>query len=609
MGFKVAMVLHLPRLPAILLMAGSLAWLGCSSSSGEGLACGSGTTEMGKECVALTLDASLDAAPETGGDGGGADAAATAPTFGGVTAVAPASATALFVVWSAATDPTSVATPPRYRVYVGPSDKPLTYQTPAVLTEPGALGAVVGGLQATEYVVGVRAVSVAGIDDGNMVQLKGTPSADTTAPTFAGLKTAKTGGGGAVNLSWGPATDNLTPAAAMTYLVYMSSAAGMEDFTSPALVTAPGATTTTVGRLPNAIQARYFVVRARDAAGNADANTVELSATPGVDVTAPVFGGCTAATNLQAIVVSVGWSPASDDVSTPDDISYDVFSSTSAGTFDFTQPLATVKGASQVTIGSLHPSTTYYFVCRAKDEAGNEDANTVEVSATTGSNPVPPTFAGITGFTGDPVARTATISWSPATDVATPAAQMLYDVYEAEASMSENFTQPPLATSAPGAMSVGLTSLPPNATLYFVVRARDSDGNRDANTVEQPGAPFATNVSFSLNAQPIFSRDCGVVGCHVPGNPTGGLILAQGFAYAQIVGVAAGEGAGLGPDGGALDYINPGDTTGSYLYRKINPSVGTIRGTQMPAAATGSTLAPTEIDTIANWITQGAVNN
>ncbi len=29
----------------------------------------------------------------------------------------------------------------------------------------------------------------------------------------------------------------------------------------------------------------------------------------------------------------------------------------------------------------------------------------------------------------------------------------------------------------------------------------------------------------------------------------------------------------------------------------------------MPAAATGSTLAPEEIDTIANWITQGAVNN
>jgi hypothetical protein len=395
----------------------------------------------------------------------------------------------------------------------------------------------------------------------------------------------------------------------MTYLVYMSGAAGAEDFTSPALVSGPGATTATVGHLPNAMQARYFVVRARDAAGNVDANLVELSATPGADVTPPVFAGCAAATNLQAIVVAVAWSPATDDVSTPEDISYDVFSSPSSGTFDFTQPFATVKGARQVVIGSLQPSTKYYFVCRAKDEAGNEDANTLEVSATTGSNPVPPTFGGITGFTGDPVARTATISWSPATDVATPAAQMLYDVYESQTSMGEDFTKPPLASSAPGAMSVMLTGLPANATLYFVVRARDADGNRDANTIEQPGAPFATNVSFSLNVQLIFSDDCGVVGCHVPGNPTGGLILAPGFAYAQIVGMAAGEGAGLGPDGGALNYINPGDTTGSYLYRKINPSVGTIRGTQMPAAATGSTRAPGEIDTIANWITQGAVNN
>ncbi len=287
MGSKVAMVLHPPKLRPVLLVGASFSWLGCSSSSGQGLECGTGTTQTGKDCVVLALDASLDAISSTLGDAGTQDAAATGPKFGGVTAVAPASASALFVAWNAGSDPTSPTTPPRYRVYVGPSSRPLAYETPAVLTEPGAPGAVVGGLMSTEYVVGVRAVNAAGVDDGNMVQLRGTPSADVAPPTFPGLKTAKTGGGGAVSLSWDAAIDNLTPAAAMTYLVYMSSAAGAEDFTSPALVSGPGATTATVGHLPNATQARYFVVRARDAAGNVDANTVELSATPGIDVTPP----------------------------------------------------------------------------------------------------------------------------------------------------------------------------------------------------------------------------------------------------------------------------------------------------------------------------------
>ena len=33
------------------------------------------------------------------------------------------------------------------------------------------------------------------------------------------------------------------------------------------------------------------------------------------------------------------------------------------------------------------------------------------------------------------------------------------------------------------------------------------------------------------------------------------------------------------------------------------------KGSLMPAPATGSTLSPAEIATIANWIAQGAVNN
>jgi hypothetical protein len=274
----------------------------------------------------------------------------------------------------------------------------------------------------------------------------------------------------------------------------------------------------------------------------------------------------------------------------------------------------TVPAQTQVIIPALAPSTRYYFVCRARDQAGNEDSNTVEVNAVTGSDATPPVFGGITGFVPDPSAFTATLSWSPATDAMTPASAIVYDVYMATMSMGEAFMQPPLASSMPGKTSIVVSNLPGNTTLYFVVRARDADGNHDSNTIEDS---FTTNVSFAQNIQPILTNDCGVVGCHVPGNPTGGLILAPGFAYGQIVGVPALEGSGL-LDGGPMPYVSPGDPGDSYLELKITPSLfatlkmqnpGRSFGSQMPAPQTGSTLTQTELDTFSSWITQGALPN
>ncbi|HEY5146173.1 MAG TPA: hypothetical protein VII82_05375, partial [Polyangiaceae bacterium] len=571
--------------------------------------------QKGSECFPVA-DASVDGAVSLKGDAGkpGSDAAAAdggatiteAPIFAGVTAVAPVSSSALLVVWSAGSQPGDPSATLRYRVYDSPSTSKLAFTTPVLQTGTGASSAVVGGLTGgTMYAFAARAVNAAGLDDGNTIEKTGTPANDTMGPVFAGVKTAGAGGGGAVALAWDPATDDLTPAAAMTYVVYASDTTGTEDFTHPILVTAPGATSADVTHLANASKARFFVVRARDAAGNLDSNVHELSASPGVDMTPPAFGGCTAATTLQAITIGLAWNAATDDVSTPDNLAYDVFLSTTTGKFDFTHPFATATGMESLAIPALMTSTTYYFVCRARDEAGNEDDNTVEVSATTGANPVPPTFAGIDlpSFMGDPVARTATLSWAAGSDVATTPDKLVYDVYESQTMGGEAFTKPPAATSAPGALSIVVTNIPPNTTTYFVVRARDADGNRDSNVVE---ASLTTNVSFSLNIQPIFSDDCGVVGCHVPGSPAGNLILAQGFAYAQIVNVTAGEKA-------TLSYVTPGDPTHSYLAAKINyaglfAAVGAV-GSMMPAPSTGSTLSTAELNTIANWITQGAVSN
>ena len=106
--------------------------------------------------------------------------------------------------------------------------------------------------------------------------------ADNTPPSFAGLKSATTcipgpiGGGRTTNytLSWDPATDNVSPSKKIVYDVYQADTSGGEDFSTPTYTTSPGATSFTTPPLATD-QYFYFVVRARDQAGNSDSNTVE----------------------------------------------------------------------------------------------------------------------------------------------------------------------------------------------------------------------------------------------------------------------------------------------------------------------------------------------
>jgi len=106
--------------------------------------------------------------------------------------------------------------------------------------------------------------------------------ADHQPPSFAGLVSATTcvpgpiGGGQTTRytLRWDPATDNVTRSKRIVYSVFQASAPGGEDYSTPTYTTVPGATSFVTPPLP-ADRAVYFVVRARDRAGNSDANKVE----------------------------------------------------------------------------------------------------------------------------------------------------------------------------------------------------------------------------------------------------------------------------------------------------------------------------------------------
>lgn len=110
---------------------------------------------------------------------------------------------------------------------------------------------------------------------------------DTQPPGFSGLDRAVACTPGAqrpgettpFSLRWQSATDNRTPASHLVYDIYIASAPGAENLLRPSWSTSPGATTFRTPGLPSH-GVVYFVVRARDQAGNEDGNRVERA---GVD--------------------------------------------------------------------------------------------------------------------------------------------------------------------------------------------------------------------------------------------------------------------------------------------------------------------------------------
>ena len=141
---------------------------------------------------------------------------------------------------------------------------------------------------------------------------------------------------------------------------------------------------------------RHFIVECLDAGGaviyrgetyaDLDGTPVSLTVdmTLAADTTPPVFSGLQSATAVSEAEILLSWSPASDDVSAQSAIVYRIYISQTPGGEDFTSPdHTTAAGATSFTVTGLSPLTTYYFVVRAEDEAGNTDTNTVELQATT----------------------------------------------------------------------------------------------------------------------------------------------------------------------------------------------------------------------------------
>ncbi|MBN2160665.1 MAG: chitobiase/beta-hexosaminidase C-terminal domain-containing protein [Spirochaetes bacterium] len=98
-------------------------------------------------------------------------------------------------------------------------------------------------------------------------------------PVFSGLSTAATISSSQIDLSWDEATDNDTLPANILYSIYRSTVSGVYDYLTPS-GTITGTLSYSVTGLSKCIT-YYFTVRASDAAGHQETNTVERSAYTG----------------------------------------------------------------------------------------------------------------------------------------------------------------------------------------------------------------------------------------------------------------------------------------------------------------------------------------
>lgn len=111
-----------------------------------------------------------------------------------------------------------------------------------------------------------------------------------------------------------------------------------------------------------------------------------------------------------------------------------------------------------------------------------------------------------------------------------------------------------------------------------------------------PVAPPDTTpaISFAADVQPLFTANC--VGCHGAGG-NGGLDLRAGQSRANLVSVTS-------PNYGAVRVV-PGDPDASVLYDKLTG--GGVYGQAMPP--TGTSLPAAALETIRQWIADGAPDN
>ncbi len=296
---------------------------------------------------------------------------------------------------------------------------------------------------------------VAGKYYGHLVSAKGylslTP--DTTAPVISAVAAGGITASGAT-ITW------TTDEASDSQVGYRTGAATTYTFTTPSQTA--GVTSHSVALSGLSASTTYFyVARSKDAAGNLATSAEQSFTTATPDTTAPVISAV-AAGGITASGATITWTT---DEASDSQIGY---RSGAATTYTFTTPSQTTGVTSHsVALSGLSASTTYFYVARSKDAAGNLATSAEQSFTTTAStDTTAPTISNVK--VADRTDTTARITWTtnePATS------QVEYGTTTAYGQLS------PLSATRVTNHSVTLTGLEPETVYHYRVLSRDAAGN------------------------------------------------------------------------------------------------------------------------------------
>ena len=366
----------------------------------------------------------------------------TSPSSPTGLSAAAASTSQINLTWTAATDNLGVA---GYRIYRNGAHVGTTSAT-----SYSAMGLAAG----TSYTFTVVAFDAAGNVSPASAPASATtlslPSADSTPPSTPSGLSATAASSSRIDLAWTASTDNVQVAG---YRIFRN---GVQIGTSSS--TSFAATGLAAGTTYN------FIVRAYDAAGNVSANSNTASATtlpppPAGDTTAPSAPTGLAGTAVSTSRINLTWNAATDNVGVT---GYRIFrNGTQIGTSSSTSFAAT----------GLATGTTYNFIVRAYDAAGNVSGNSSTATVTTLSPPPADTTApsAPTGLAGTAASTSRiNLTWNAATDNVGVTGYRIF--------------QNGVVIGTTSSTSYAATDLATGTTYNFIVRAYDAAGNVSGNS-------------------------------------------------------------------------------------------------------------------------------
>lgn len=235
----------------------------------------------------------------------------------------------------------------------------------------------------------------------------------------------------------------------------------------------------------------FWRIHAVDGAGIQDAPIRTFTAGAALDTLPPSLSG------VQVTAVShnsarIHWSVSEDSGVATSSVSY----GTQSGTYGNTSAAQEGTASMSIQLSQLSPGTTYYFVVRARDTAGNVAQSPVQSFKTLEqADTAAPTISGVQA--GTPTSNSVTVSWTVGDDSGAVTSLVEYG------SAAGSYASQSSVQSGAGAQTVTLSGLAGSTTYHFRIHAVDGSGN-PANSADQTfTTAAAANPAPSLSGTSI----------------------------------------------------------------------------------------------------------